>query len=56
MKAMSARKARKELRAGMNQFENMIESMVEKHMGEFGLSIMAEYCTHYPFIIILTFS
>ena len=43
---MSARKARQEFRAGMQQFENLIENMVEKHMGEFGLSMLTEYCTH----------
>lgn len=32
---MSARKARHELKAGMQQFENMIETMVERHMGKY---------------------
>ena len=31
---MSARKARQELRSGMQQFESMIETMMERHMGE----------------------
>lgn len=39
---MSARKTRQELRAGMQQFENMIENMVEKHMGEFGLTMLID--------------
>ena len=31
---MSARRARQELKAGMQEFENMIETMVEKHLSE----------------------
>ena len=31
---MSARRARQELKAGMQEFENMIETMVEKHLSK----------------------